>query len=124
MRRAVLATVVALAIAAVVSACGGASQQTRVTHPAQLTGRWVRLREDGTWGDTMDFRPDGTLSGSAGYPVPPGLRWEVKRDPAAGLQFCARESSGGGFCRPYRLAGGRLELIGGPSGHTIFRRVR
>jgi hypothetical protein len=111
-----------LAFVAAVAACRGAADRAPVAHPTALTGRWVRLKEDGTWGDTMDFLPDGTVRGSADHPVPTSLRWTVERD-STGEQFCARDESGG-FCRPYHLKDGQLELIGGPSGHTVFRRVR
>jgi hypothetical protein len=117
----------ALAVAAGLAVCGlaacGDSLRPRDPHPADLAGRWVRLREDGTWGDTMEFRRDGSMGGSAGYPVPAGLHWEVQYDSTGAAQFCAAVSNGG-FCRPYRLAKGRLELIGGPRGSTVFRRVR
>ena len=92
-------------------------------HPDYLTGRWLRLRPDGTWGDTMDFRPDGALLGSAGYPVPPTLRWEVKPDAKGTPQYCAAQGPNG-FCRSFRIAGDTLEMIGGPQGNTTFRRVR
>ena len=82
----------------------------------------MRLRADGTWGDTMSFGADGALQGSANYAVPPNLHWEVKRDSQATPQFCAAVS-GDAFCRPYRLTDSQLELLGGPRGNTIFRRV-
>lgn len=91
-------------------------------NPAGFVGRWVRFRPDGQWGDTMRFHADGAISGSAGYPVPANLRWEVRRDSVAGAQFCAGVS-GDGFCRGYRLAPDSLLLLGGPNGDTRFRRV-
>ena len=92
-------------------------------HPADLTGRWLRLRQDGSWGDTMQFNPDGTLGGSTGYPVPLTLRWEVKRDAHGAAQYCAMQGNDG-FCRDFRLRGDTLEMFGGPQGNTTFRRVR
>ena len=115
-RRSLLGLLVAL------TACGGSSGHASTSQPVELTGRWVRLRPDSTWGDTMDFRADGSLAGSAGYGVPPNLRWEIKHDSAGKAQYCATDGSNG-FCRPYRLTSDRLELIGGPGGRTIFRRV-
>ena len=112
----------ALAVAVGTAACGDRQEEDSGPHPAALAGRWVRLREGGTWGDTMEFRPDGTVRGSAGYAVPTGLKWEVTRDSATGPRFCVAVS-GSGFCRPYRLADGELEMIGGPNGNTRFRRV-
>jgi hypothetical protein len=114
---------VQLALAIGIAACGRISHRSPVTHPAELTGRWVRLRKDGTWGDTMVFRADGSVRGSAGYVVPAGLRWRVNPDTTGGRVFCA-EVYGTGFCRPYRLRAGTLELVGGPQGTTVFRRAR
>ena len=93
------------------------------SHPAELVGRWVRLRADQSWGDTMEFRPDGKLLGSTGYPVPARLEWQVKRNADGVLEYCAAEG-GNGFCRAYHLDGDTLDMIGGPQGNTIFRRVR
>jgi hypothetical protein len=107
---------------AVVAGCSD-SIRTDSAHPTAFVGHWVRLREDGTWGDTMEFRPDGSTRGSAGYPVPPSLRWEIKRDAKGVAQYCAAESVSG-FCRNYRLSGDTLEMFGGPRGNTTFRRVR
>ena len=71
----------------------------------------------------MTFAPDGRLHGSVGYPVPPSLTWEVKRDSTGTAQYCAMQGSEG-FCRSYRIAGDTLEMIGGARGSTLFRRVR
>jgi hypothetical protein len=109
--------------AATVAACGIGSRRADPAHPSELTGRWVRLRPDSTWGDTMEFRSDGTMGGSVGYPVPPGLRWVVKPNEPGGPQFCASVGSDG-FCRPYHLRNDELEMIGGPQVRTLFRRVR
>ena len=91
-------------------------------HPSELVGRWVRMRPDRSWGDTMEFRPDGRLVGSTGYPVPPTLQWEVKRSTDGVLQYCAAQGENG-FCRTYHLSGDTLEMVGGPQGNTTFRRV-
>ncbi|MFL5560624.1 MAG: hypothetical protein ACJ79K_04030 [Gemmatimonadaceae bacterium] len=111
----------ALAAMLAMSACADSAGSS--AHPAELVGRWVRLRADHTWGDTMDFRPDGALLGSTGYPVPPRLRWEVKRSADGVLQYCAAQEENG-FCRSYHISGDTLEMIGGPQGNTTFRRVR
>jgi hypothetical protein len=92
-------------------------------HPPELVGRWVRLRPDRSWGDTMEFRPDGSLLGSAGYPVPPTLRWQVKPNAEGVKQYCAAQGENG-FCRDYHITGDTLEMLGGPQGNTTFRRVR
>lgn len=110
-------------VAGTMAACADSSGQDASPHPANLTGRWVRLKEDQSWGDTMEFAPDGKLHGSVGYPVPPSLTWEVKRDSSGTAQYCAMQGSEG-FCRTYRLSGDTLEMIGGARGNTLFRRVR
>ena len=112
----------AFVIALAVIACSG-SAQSNPAHPETFVGRWVRLREDKTWGDTMEFMPDGSMRGSTGYPIPPTLQWEVKRDASGTPQYCAMQANIG-FCRNYRFSGDTLEMFGGPRGNTIFRRVR
>ncbi len=104
------------------TACADSGRETS-PHPANLTGRWVRLKQDHTWGDTMEFMPDGAIHGSATYPVPSNLRWEIRYDSVAGPQYCALQIDAG-FCRPYHLQGDTLRMIGGPQGDTQFRRVR
>lgn len=72
----------------------------------------------------MEFRADGSLAGSEGYPVPKVLTWRIERSPNGGpVQYCTRLANESGFCRPYRLNGDTLELIGGMHGSTFFRRV-
>jgi len=116
------AAATAFLLVTAVAACTDSAQR-EPAHPDNLTGRWLRLRPDGSWGDTMTFSPDGTLLGSQGYPVPPSLRWEVKRDVNGVPQYCAAQGPDG-FCRNFRLAGDTLEMLGGPQGNTTFRRVR
>ena len=122
-------TPVLLTALAALAACADSVDEWATPHPSAFVGRWVRLREDGTWGDTMEFRPDGSVRGSTGYNVPPALQWEVTRDSstaagAAEPRFCARVGQMGGFCRPFRVQADEFELIGGPGGNTRFRRVR
>jgi hypothetical protein len=112
----------ALLIAGGITACADAAQHFE-QHPEYLTGRWIRLRPDNSWGDTMTFSPDGTLLGSQGYPVPPSLKWEVKRDANGVLQYCAAQGPNG-FCRNFTISGDTLRMFGGPQGNTTFRRVR
>ena len=116
-----LAAAAAALLVAGAAACADASGDS--AHPAELVGRWVRLRPDRTWGDTMEFRPDGTLLGSAGYPVPPTLHWQVKKNADGVRQYCAAQGENG-FCRDYHVSGDTLEMVGGPQGNTTFRRVR
>ena len=115
-------TIAALLATIIAGGCADAAQRDPA-HPDYLTGRWLRLRPDNSWGDTMTFRPDGTLLGSAGYPVPPSLRWEVKRDANGVLQYCAAQGPNG-FCRAFHITGDTLQMIGGPQGNTTFLRVR
>jgi hypothetical protein len=110
---------VAIACFAVIACADRAGDNA---HPSELVGRWVRMRPDRSWGDTMEFRADGRLLGSTGYPVPPTLQWEVKRSTDGVLQYCAAQGENG-FCRTYRLSGDTLEMVGGPQGNTTFRRV-
>lgn len=113
-----------LVVAIALAACGDAGGRAPDPRPEALVGRWVRLRADSTWGDTMTFRADGALLGSTGYVVPTGLRWRVNPDTLGGPHFCARASADYGFCRPYELRDGSLVLLGGgPNGPTHFRRV-
>jgi hypothetical protein len=124
-RRVLVKTVARVAVIVVVlsiSACTK-SEDANSPHPTIFLGRWVRQREDKSWGDTMEFRQDGSMRGSAGYPIPPTLRWEIKRNPAGTAQYCAAQGSIG-FCRDYRLSGDTLEMFGGPRGNTIFRRAK
>lgn len=109
-------------VAVLLTGCADAVEGS-AAHPANLVGRWVRWREDQTWGDTMEFRPNGSIGGSAGYPVPPNLRWEVKRAANGDMQYCALQIDAG-FCRNYRLTRDTLFMFGGPRGDTKFRRVR
>lgn len=102
--------------------CFGAAHD-KSPHPGNLVGRWVRLREDQTWGDTMQFVADGSLRGSSGYATPPNLTWEVRHYATGKSQYCALQTNVG-FCRDFRLAGDTLYMFGGPQGNTTFRRVR
>ena len=112
----------ALGITLLCAACADSAQRDPA-HPDYLTGRWLRLRPDNSWGDTMTFSADGTLRGSQGYPVPPSLRWDVKLDANGKPQYCAAQGPNG-FCRDFTMSGDTLRLFGGPQGNTTFRRVR
>ena len=112
----------ALGTFVLIAACADSAQRDPA-HPDYIAGRWVRLRPDNSWGDTMTFTPDGTLLGSQGYPVPPSLRWEVKKDAKGTPQYCAAQGPNG-FCRDFSISGDTLRMIGGPQGNTTFRRVR
>ena len=122
---------IALAATALVSACTarverggpdtGLAAGQRDTYPPEFVGQWVRLREDRTWGDTLDFRADGSMGGSQGHAVPPGSTWSIRQGDVS--QFCARDPREGGYCRTFQLNGDTLRLDGGPNPQTVFRRV-
>lgn len=112
----------ALGSSLLLAACADSAQRDPA-HPDYLAGRWLRLRSDNTWGDTMTFSPDGTLLGSQGYAVPPSLHWDVKPDAKGKPQYCAAQGPDA-FCRGFRIAGDTLVLLGGPQGNTTFLRVR
>lgn len=82
----------------------------------------MRLREDGTWGDTLEYLADGRVLGSTGHPVPASARWGVRDGPAGGRQFCAADGKEGG-CTTFRVEGATMVSDGGPYGPTYFRRV-
>lgn len=92
------------------------------SHPASFVGRWVRWRDDHTWGDTLEFRADGGVTGSSEVAMPPTARWWVRDDDVP--QYCAGDAQSGGYCRTYRIRGDTLLLDGGPNGNTVFRRLR
>ena len=111
------------AVVAGAAACEKASGRPETySHPADLVGRWVRLREDSTWGDTLEYLADGRVHGSTGHAVPSSARWGVKGEGRL-AQFCAGDSTAA-YCQTYQLAGDQLQLAGGPFGPTYFRRVR
>ena len=91
------------------------------TQPKELTGEWVRWREDETWGDTLEYLANGQVAGSPGHVVSSSARWGVKAGPPR--QVCFWDASEG-MCRTFELRGDTLALDNGPSAPTIFRRVR
>ena len=56
-------------------ACAQPPARTSLEHPKELVGRWVRAREDSTWGDTLTYVGDGSVLGSTGHAVPAGAWW-------------------------------------------------
>ena len=101
---------------------GDSNLEGEMTRPTELVGRWVRMREDRTWGDTLEYLADGHVAGSQGHAGPPSARWGVKAGPPR--QACFWDASEGGMCRTFELRGDTLSLDSGPSAPTIFRRVR
>jgi hypothetical protein len=93
-----------------------------MTQPSEFVGRWVRLREDSTWGDTLQYLADGRVLGSSGHPVPPSARWGVRARLAGSREFCAADNKEG-YCQTFRLVDSVMVLDGGPSGPTYFRRA-
>ena len=92
-----------------------------ILHPTALIGRWVRLRSDGSWGDTLEYLSSGHVRGSVGHSVPASARWSVVRS-RLGEGFCAIDVNERS-CQPYRLEGDTL-VLGGLTDPTYFRRVR
>jgi hypothetical protein len=109
------------ALAAALAGCLGLDAQ--VVHPAQFVGKWVRLRSDGTWGDTLEYLADGRVVGSVGHPVPLTDRWVVVRSKLAGEGFCAGAPTKPA-CQPFRLDGDTLLVLGRVADPTYFRRVQ
>jgi hypothetical protein len=102
------------------SGCDFMSAQ--VVHPPELTGKWVRLRADGTWGDTLSYLADGGVRGSPGHPIPASARWVVVRSKAAGEGFCVGDDRDRS-CRPFRLEGDTL-VVGDISSPAYYRRAQ
>ena len=103
-----------------VGACTQPPARTPLEHPKELVGRWVRAREDSTWGDTLTYVGDGSVIGSTGHAVPGGAWWGVQGTSVR--EFCAGDPSVT-YCQTFRLEGDRMILGGGPNGATVFRRV-
>jgi hypothetical protein len=93
-----------------------------LSHPNDLLGRWVRLRADSTWGDTLDFEKDGRILGSVGHTMPEDSHWGVRPGPLGSHLFCAQVEKEAN-CQTYRFEGGIMVLGGGPQGPTYFRRA-
>jgi hypothetical protein len=88
---------------------------------AEIAGRWVVLLPDGSSGDTLDLRPDGTVGGSSTLPA--SAKWGVKLGAFGRQELCAGDSTNA-VCHPFRLNGATMEQDGGPRGTTTFRRVQ
>jgi hypothetical protein len=113
----------ALLAAAIIGCTPSEPGRTNYSQPQELIGRWIRLRENGTWGDTLVYLEDGRVLGSQGHPVPKSARWRVKDAGGASPQFCAMDEREG-YCQSFRVSADTLVLGGGPYGVTVFRRVR
>jgi hypothetical protein len=110
------------ALFALIGACGGRSSGSRpLEHPSELVGRWVRLRNDSTWGDTLQYLEDGRVLGSTGHSVPASARWGVRAGPAGSREFCAGDDREG-YCQTFRFQDSVMVLGGGPAGPSYFRR--
>jgi len=92
-----------------------------LSHPSELLGRWVRLRADSTWGDTLDFTKDGRILGSVGHTMPEDSHWGVRPGSLGSHLLCAQVEKEA-YCQTYRFEGAVMVLGGGPSGPTYFRR--
>jgi hypothetical protein len=114
--------VITLMSACAAIGCAGDALGVKM-HPGALVGRWERQISEKTWGDTLDFRADGTIGGVVSNPVPATARWYVQRNALGTETFCAinkEESS----CQTFAISGDLLTLRSGPTKLTTFRRVR
>jgi hypothetical protein len=102
-------------------ACGDPGYVAQ-SYPGALVGRWVRQDDSGAWVDTLEFRANGTVSGSTNFRVPANARWVVKRRSNGASRFCASDSTGSS-CHPYVATDSLLTLVD-PDGKVTFRRVR
>jgi hypothetical protein len=108
----------ALLVTVMVGACAGPV----ISYPSEIVGRWARRLPDGSWGDTLEFRADGSVGGSSTNPVPASGHWLVKTSGGVSM-FCAADSDNGS-CHPYRGTDSTLVLEGNGGPATEFRRVR
>ena len=110
-------------VALLLTACSQRAEQAAViSHPTEFVGRWVRQRDDKSWGDTLDLRSDGSVGGSSHNPVPASAKWGVKQT-ALASEFCAVDAKEGS-CQTFQFVDSLLVVGGGPNGKSIFRRVR
>ena len=108
-------------LTAAITACGSGGSTPSESHPAKLVGRWARQIDKEVWSDTIDFRPNGTVGGTKGNPVPASARWGVRI--RNGMRVFCAEDSRESSCQSYQVTGDTLALGGGPSSTTLYRRV-
>jgi hypothetical protein len=116
-----MSRVIVLAVVLICAACRP-DAPSRGDHPATLVGTWERQHADGTWGDALEFLPDGKVAGTASHPVPSSAYWSVHHDTPGGETLCVGDDRNAS-CRPFSLTNETLTLRGGPSPPTTFRRV-
>jgi hypothetical protein len=93
----------------------------QISHPAELTGKWARLRADNSWGDTLEYLADGSVRGSSTNPVPDSTTWGVVR--VRSIEgFCTTKTKKIS-CQQFRLEGDTL-VFGDIANPTFFRRAR
>lgn len=103
-------------------AAGCAAFDATVSQPAELAGRWARIRPDQSSGDTLVLEPDGkAIDGSSAVPLD-GIRWSVVKTGVAGSGLCIgpRQSP---HCETFRLEGDTL-ILGDAAAPRFFRRAR
>lgn len=104
---------------ALLFATGCALSDASINRPTGLVGRWVQLRDDGSWGDTVAYLADGRLRGSRGVAIPDSADWSVVTFRGSdGL--CAEPVTR--TCEPFRLVGDTL-VVGEVGKYRFFRRV-
>ena len=91
---------------------------TAELHPADVAGRYVLLRPDGTPADTVEFRRDGTIHGRYADST---SRWAVQTRYGSST-FCS-QTSGKVVCQPYRILSDSLFLNTGPGAYITLRRL-
>lgn len=98
-----------------------------VVRPAELTGKWVKLRTDGTWGDTVEYLADGRVVAGLGTVLRRGARWSVVRSRSAGQALCTSDSASttrSVSCPQLLRIEGDTILVGVSTSPSYFRRVR
>lgn len=103
----------------IVSAC--LPHDYAVLHPPALTGRWVQLRADGSWGDTFEYLADGRVRIAAAPVIDTALDWSVLRYRKSDA-LCRRDHATSS-CQPFRLEGDTL-VVGDVGRPTYYRRAR
>jgi hypothetical protein len=93
------------------------------SNPSEFVGRWERQIDPETWGDTLDFRADGTVRGVESNPVPASARWYVSQNTSGGRTFCVGDDKVSS-CKSFEMSNGILTVSGGPNQPSVFRRIR
>ena len=107
-----------LALGLWIAGCKKKEEAKLDLHPSNIAGRWLLLRPDGTPGDTVEFRADGTIH--APY-TDSTSRWAVQTRYGTSV-FCSR-SSREAVCQPFHVANDTLLINNGPGSYITLRRI-